>query len=221
MLQCEFSPDRDFPLVLTVPGLDSSGAAHWQTAWEQGRGDCERVDLGMWHAPRRNAWVTKLDQAIRRAGRPVVLCAHSLGCLAVAWWGALEGQPWGWPVAGALLVAPPDCERSDACATIGGFGPAPHQLLLFPSIVVASRDDPWCEIERARGMAGFWGSEFVDAGELSHINADSGLGAWGLGQALLDGLIAGTGAGSIAPEPQPFALTAELAARERVAERGW
>jgi len=49
------------PLILTVPGLNGSGPSHWQTLWEQTRDDIVRVDLGNWAAPRRNAWVTRLD----------------------------------------------------------------------------------------------------------------------------------------------------------------
>lgn len=73
------------PTVLTVPGLGNSGPAHWQTLWEQGRLDTHRVDLGMWDTPHRNAWVTKLDQAISSAQAPVILVGHSLGCQAIAW----------------------------------------------------------------------------------------------------------------------------------------
>ena len=184
------------PLVLTVPGLDSSGPLHWQTLWEQGRGDCERAELGMWSTPRRNPWVTKLDRAIRSSRAPVILCAHSLGCMAIAWWAAMEGQSYGWPVAGALLVAPPDCERRGACPEVAAFGPAPRVMLPFPSIVVASSNDPFASFARARAMAVLWGSEFVDAGELGHINADSGLADWHSGQQLLDGLIGRVAFGS-------------------------
>src|ERR1700744_378609 len=103
----QFSPDfPTLPTVLTVPGLNGSGPSHWQTLWEEARPDTLRVELGMWSMPHRNAWVTRLDQAIPAAQAPVVLAAHSLGCLAVAWWAELSGQPYGWPVAGALLVAP-------------------------------------------------------------------------------------------------------------------
>ena len=76
--------DRQQPIVLTVPGLNGSGPSHWQTLWEQSRPDTSRIELGMWSQPRRNAWVTKIDQAIRGAQPPIVLAAHSLGCLAVA-----------------------------------------------------------------------------------------------------------------------------------------
>jgi predicted alpha/beta hydrolase family esterase len=99
------------PTIVTVPGLNGSGPTHWQSLWERFRGDTVRAELGMWERPHRNSWVTKLDQTIRSVQAPVVLAAHSLGCIAVAWWAALSGQPYGWPVMGALLVAPADVDR--------------------------------------------------------------------------------------------------------------
>lgn len=177
------------PTVLTVPGLGGSGPAHWQTLWEQARPNTLRVDLGMWNTPHRNTWVTKLDQAIRAVEAPVILAAHSLGCLAVAWWAELTRQPYGWPVAGALLVAPADVERRDAPGELTAFAPTPKVLLPFPSMVVASRDDPWITIERALSLAIGWGSEFIDIGAQGHLNAASGLGCWSEGQALLDRVV--------------------------------
>jgi len=177
------------PTILTVPGLGGSGPSHWQTLWESARPDTVRVELGMWNTPHRNAWVSKLDQAIRQAKAPVVLAAHSLGCLAVAWWAEMTRQPYGWPVAGALLVAPADVDRPDARAELATFGPTPTGPLPFPSIVVASRDDPWIAIERAHSLAVGWGSHFVDAGEQGHLNAASGIGWWKEGQELLDRVI--------------------------------
>lgn len=181
--------DMRQPVVLTIPGLNNSGPGHWQTIWEETRGDCSRVDLGSWASPSRNSWVSRLDAAIRAAEGPIILAAHSLGCLAVAWWGALQSQSFGWPVAGALLVAPPDCERMETPETIGGFGPVPKVPLPFPSILVASRNDPYIFYERAHSIGKYWGSHIVDAGHSGHINADSGLGEWGFGQSLLDRLI--------------------------------
>lgn len=177
------------PQILTVPGLGNSGAAHWQTIWEQTRGDCRRIDLGNWDDPTRSGWVNRLDAAIRQANGPVILVAHSLGCLAVAWWGALQSQPYGWPVAGALLVAPPDCDRAELAPVLGRFGPVPKAPLPFPSILVASHDDPYIVFERAWAMGRAWGSRIVDAGHCGHINADSDLGVWRFGQGLLDRLV--------------------------------
>lgn len=175
--------------VLTVPGLDNSGPGHWQSRWERDHSSIARVDLGIWHSPRRNPWVTKLDQAIREAQAPVVLVAHSLGCLAVAWWAALAGQPWGSPVAGALLVAPPDLDTLEVLRIGQDFRPRPKVLFPFASIIVASSDDPYATLERQFDMAKDWGSHFVDAGLLGHINAEAGLVDWFEGQALLGRLI--------------------------------
>jgi predicted alpha/beta hydrolase family esterase len=187
-------PDEIEPLILTVPGLNGSGPAHWQSLWESSRPDTHRVELGMWENPRRNAWVTKLDQAIRNARAPVILVAHSLGCLAVAWWAQLSGQPYGWPVTGALLVAPSDVDRPDTRRELRDFAPSPRTTLPFPSIVVASSDDAWTSLQHARDLASYWGSHFVDAGPIGHINAASGVGWWDEGQALLDRVVRASGA---------------------------
>lgn len=181
------------PTVLTVPGLGGSGRSHWQSLWEEARPDTIRVELGMWSTPHRNAGVTRLDQAIRQAQAPVILAAHSLGCLGVAWWAELSPQPYGWPVAGALLVAPADVDRADAPEALKGFAPSPRTPLPFPSILVASQDDPWISIDRAHSLAVDWGSHFVDAGHQGHINAASGLGWWQEGQELLGRVIAASG----------------------------
>lgn len=201
------------PTILTVPGLNNSGPSHWQSLWERFRGDTLRVELGQWDRPHRNSWVTKLDQAIRTAQAPVILVAHSLGCQAVAWWAELSGQPYGWPVAGALLVAPADVDRHDAPAEIAGFAPSPAQVLPFPSILVASRDDPWIELGRARALAGQWGSHFVDVGCQGHINAASGIGDWQEGQDLLDRLI-DAASGVRTPAAMRAELTMSLASGE-------
>jgi uncharacterized protein len=191
----DFSGRR--PLILTVPGLNNSGPAHWQSLWEASRDDCARAELGHWAAPRRNAWVTRLDQAIRTSEAPVILAAHSLGCLAVAWWAELAGQPWGWPVAGALLVAPPDVNGIEFCEELHCFAPSPRTMLPFPSILVASEDDPYCPIQRAFDLARDWGSHFVNIGPAGHINAASGVGWWQEGEELLERLI-GSAQGPIA-----------------------
>lgn len=182
--------DGALPTILTVPGLGGSGPAHWQTLWEASRPDTHRIDLGMWDNPHRNAWVTKIDQAVRAARAPVIFAAHSLGCLAVSWWAEMSPQPYGWPVAGALLVAPADADRPGAARELQGFAPTPLKSLPFPSILAASTDDPWIAIERARDLASFWGSHFVDVGAQGHINAASGLGWWRDGQDMLDRVVA-------------------------------
>ncbi|CAH0496938.1 hypothetical protein NVSP9465_01987 [Novosphingobium sp. CECT 9465] len=180
------------PLILTVPGLNSSGPGHWQTLWEDSLPNCHRVDLGLWDDPHRNTWVNKINLAIQRADRPVVLVAHSLGCLAVAWWAEFE-QPSrpenGGKVIGALLVAPPDVEVRPIDRRLTRFAPFPHGEFPFPSFVVASRNDPYMGFGQARQLARAWGSRFADAGDVGHINAESDLGEWAFGQLLLNQLL--------------------------------
>lgn len=182
---------RRLPTCLTVPGLNGSGPDHWQSVWERERRDCHRIELGCWDSPQRNLWIGRIDDAVRRASGPVVLVAHSLGCLAVAWWAGLLGQDVTGPVAGALLVAPPDVERPDAPDVLRRFAPTPRAPLPFPAILVASSDDPYCVPKRAEEMAAAWLADFVRFEDRGHLNAASRLGAWDEGQGLLDRLLNG------------------------------
>src|SRR5580700_6095293 len=90
--------------ILIVPGLGNSGADHWQTRWQANLSTARRVEQDDWDAPRRDAWVARIREAVDAAARPVVIIAHSLGCTAVAHAAAdfLPGR-----VRGALLVTPP------------------------------------------------------------------------------------------------------------------
>jgi predicted alpha/beta hydrolase family esterase len=89
---------------------------------------------------------------------------------------------------------------------LAGFAPTPALALPFPSIVVASSDDPWISLSRARSLAAQWGSHFADIGAQGHINAASGIGDWAEGQAMLNGLVDVTTAGL-----SPAAMRASLA----------
>lgn len=177
------------PICLTLPGLDGSGPDHWQSRWEHERPGIERVELGNWSHPSRNLWISRLERTLARAPGPVVLVAHSLSCHLVAWWASLAGEAASRPVAGAMLVAPPDLDRVQIDPRIAAFAPTPRAVLPFPTVVVASRDDPWCSVSRAREMAGNWLAAFCDAGAHGHLNTQSGLGSWRDGQAVLDRLI--------------------------------
>lgn len=176
-------PDR--LRVLLVPGLGGSGPEHWQTIWAARRTDCAMVVQDDWTDPDPARWTATLDAAI--GDGPVVLVAHSLGCATVAHWAAAHDTR---RVAAALLVAPPDVERTDACTAILRFAPMPRAALPFRTTVVASRDDPYAGFDRARCFAEHWGSALVDAGFAGHINAASRLGDWGFGQVLLGELLA-------------------------------
>jgi len=91
--------------ILMVPGWSGSGLEHWQTRWVTQLKTARLVNQEDWIEPNREAWVSRVCQAVGEARKPVLLVAHSLGCMAVAHAGAhLLGQD----VAGAFLVAPAD-----------------------------------------------------------------------------------------------------------------
>lgn len=180
---------KEDPVILIVPGIHNSSPEYWQSLWETGRDDCRRVDLGMWDDPHRNTWVNKLNLAIHQAERPVILVAHGLGCLAVAWWAEFERPAYGNPVAGALLVAPPDVDRPGTDPRLARFGSCPRHPLPFPSFLVASDNDPHCPARTARMLARDWDCRFADAGAAGHLDATVGLGEWKFGERLLEQLL--------------------------------
>lgn len=173
-------------IILILPGLYNSGAGHWQTLWEGRLPNAQRVPQLDWDTPDRTDWVAALDTAIQNADGTVTLAAHSLGCALTLWWAAQHGAAaHASKVTGALLVAPPDVERADFPADVRGFAPMPRIRLPFNSIVIASRDDPWCALPKAQSWARDWGADFHDIGPRGHINSSSGLGDWEQGRVWL------------------------------------
>lgn len=165
---------------LIQPGWHGSEPEHWQSHWQHVLG-ASRVDNHDWSTPGLDDWVTALDAAVRRASRPVIVVAHSLGCATVAHHAARHGAR----VAGALLVAPADVERANAPDALRPFAPLPHAALPFPSLVVASDDDPFCPPPRSAQLARRWGSELVWLHRAGHINRASGHQRWDDGLAWL------------------------------------
>lgn len=162
--------------ILIVPGLGGSGPDHWQTRWEQKLSTACRVEQESWDRPESRAWTARIVEAVRRCERPAIIVAHSLGVVAVAQAG--PSLPPG-SVLGAFLVGLPDLERPDAPAEIDpDFAPMPRDPLPFPSLLVASRNDPYCSYDRAEDFSYAWGAALVDAGEAGHLNPESGFGPW-------------------------------------------
>jgi len=167
--------------VLVVPGLRDHVARHWQTQLIErlprvravppmGR---ENLDCDL--------RVEAIERAVRAIAGPIVIVAHSGGCIAVAHWAALTERP----VQGALLATPADFETPmpdgyptrDALEDAGWL-PVPRCRLPFPSIVAASRNDPLGRYERVAELGRDWGSRVVDLGEVGHLNPASGHGPW-------------------------------------------
>jgi predicted alpha/beta hydrolase family esterase len=65
----------------------------------------------------------------------------------------------------------------------------PTLTLPFPSIVIASENDPWCDLALSEQWAKAWGSEFHCIGAKGHINGEAGLEDWKQGLGWLSGLM--------------------------------
>jgi uncharacterized protein len=167
--------------ILILPGIGNSGPGHWQTRWQELLPGTSRVEQQDWDHAVCDEWVATLAATASAGGPRTVLVAHSLGCLQLAHWAASRRRR----IRGALLVAVPDPEGEAFPREAIGFSPLPLVRFAFPSIVVASSDDPYANIDHARRCADAWGSRLVTIGAAGHINAGSGLGDWAQGQALL------------------------------------
>ncbi|MFD1694013.1 RBBP9/YdeN family alpha/beta hydrolase [Roseibium aestuarii] len=178
--------------ILNLPGIGNSGQDHWQSLWEAGDNRFLRFQPTSWDAPELDDWIAALDRAIGVCSAPPVLVAHSLACLLVAHWAARTRVP----IAGALLVALPDPDGAAFPDAAASFRPVPAKALPFPSMVVASSNDPYGSVAYSQAQARLWGSRFLVLGDLGHINGSSGLGVWPEGLAILSVFI-----GSLTAQP--------------------
>ena len=170
--------------ILLVPGWGDSGEDHWQARWQRMR-TARRIEQDDWMRPQREAWTSRIREAVARAERPAVLVGHSLGVAAIVH--AAQGLPDGL-VAGAFLVGPADTEAREAWPlpqgqeawpeSIAEFAPMPMTKLPFPARMIASSNDSFCTIERAKAFAEAWGGDLSIMANAGHINAESGHGPW-------------------------------------------
>jgi predicted alpha/beta hydrolase family esterase len=189
--------------IVIVPGWRDSGPGHWQSLWAERFAHTVRVEQDDWITPLRAAWTSSVTRTILAQPGPVVLVAHSLGCIAVAHLPAEATTR----VQGALLVAPVDPERRGVLAD---FTPVPSNRLPYRNVLVASSNDPLCPIRQAGAYARAWGSELVRLQDAQHINIASGHGEWPLGVALLQSLLGEQGLVIRPPAPTPHARTSYL-----------
>ncbi len=194
------------PTVLIVPGLRDDVAAHWQTLLAaqlraQGRPVHDVPAMGREDLDCA-ARVAAIEREAQAVDGPIVVVAHSGGCVMVVHW-ARRAQSYASArqtqraVVGALLATPPDFERplpagypTLAALDAGGWLPVPRERLPFPSVVAASRNDPLGRFERVAELAQGWGSRLADLGEVGHLNPASGFGAWPRAVEFIDELAA-------------------------------
>ncbi len=173
------------PTVLIVPGLRDAVAQHWQTLLEARLRAVGRKVAAVAPMGREDlacaARVEAIEAAAQSVAGPLVVVAHSGGCIMLAHWAKQTTRA----VRGALLATPPDFEApmpagypTQDALRAGGWLPVPRTRLQFASIVAASRNDPLGWFDRVAALARNWGSELADLGRVGHLNPASGYGEW-------------------------------------------
>lgn len=164
--------------ILIVPGLRDSGPGHWQSWFEHTLGNTQRVDQADWERPCLPEWAARVGEVIAAQNESIWVVAHSFGCLAAVCAGFVCPSR----IRAALLVAPADPDRFGLATLL------PQQRLIFPSMIVASNNDPWVKAGVAEHWARVWGSSYRNIGSAGHINVDSGHGPWPQGLAFFEEL---------------------------------
>jgi uncharacterized protein len=162
--------------ILIIPGYQGSPEEHWQRRWAEKIATARLIDMPDQAHPKLGPWCDAIVAAVEKARHPVILVPHSLGVHAV-----IHAAPRlvGGKVKGAFLVAPPsETAMLDVEAIDMRFSPAPRDPLPFPSVLIASGNDPYCPILDAEEWAYAWGSAFSNAGDCGHLNVESGHGPW-------------------------------------------
>jgi len=172
---------------LMLPGIGGSDRDHWQSRWEDGNPCFNRFCPESWAAPELENWLAALEERVICHPEPPILVAHSLACLLVAHWAARTRCR----AAGAFLVSVPDPVGPNFPAVARSFAAPPSDPLPFPSLIVASEDDPYGSPVYAQRRAEEWDAGLVEVGAFGHLNSLSGLGDWPEGRRLLTAFEAG------------------------------
>ena len=173
-----------YPLI-TLSGYSGSGPDHWLSLWEASHPDIRKFIPDSWDSPDLANWIETLEMNVKGCPESPVIIAHSLSCLLVAHWAKHSQQK----IAGAFLVAAPDPDGTQFPQQAASFKKVPNSPLPFPSLLIASSNDPYGTLDYQRQRADQWQAELVELGPVGHINDQSDLRDWPHGQALLKNFI--------------------------------
>lgn len=146
------------PEGLSLVTLSDRKASGWgsQLDWA-GLGD--HIDCRASTRAERNLLGAKLDAAVTRADRAVLLVAEGASCFATAWWARLTPAAYVSRVAGALFFRPVEDER-EGDGLMQTFA-SPRTALPFPSIVLGNDREHADLLPHVRALADNWGSRVV------------------------------------------------------------
>lgn len=114
----------------------------------------DHIDYAADTPAQRNIWAARLDEAVRRADKPVLLIASGESCFATACWARLSPASYVSRVAGALLFTPHARKGGDPERFA-----SPRIVLPFPTAIVQGQRAPDARI---LALADSWGSRFLD-----------------------------------------------------------
>ena len=166
--------------ILVIAGYEGSGPDHWQSRLVTKLLSAHLVEQPDWLYGKLDVAVDTLVAAVAAGTKPVVFVAHSAGCILIAHAiHKMKEQGLTDRLKGGFLVAPPS---EESLGSVPGIDPefkhVPRDPLPFPSLLIASSNDPYATLEQSADLALAWGSELVEAGEQGHINVASGHGPW-------------------------------------------
>jgi uncharacterized protein len=183
------------PTVLIVPGLRDHVDVHWQTLLSKRLSKVKTVPPMGRNELECSKRIQAIEATIATIEGPVLIVAHSGGCIMVSHWARISSH--AHRVRGALLATPPDFERpmpegypSLDALSAGGWLPLARQRLPFRSLVASSDNDPLASRESVLTLASDWGSEVIDLGAVGHLNPASGYGEWAMANVLIERLSA-------------------------------
>ena len=175
------SSETTILVIAGYAGAAANGEAHWQARMVSKLSTAKIVEQEDWFYGSLSKAVAAVLDAVKATDKPVVFVAHSAGCTLVAHSiAALREAGVVDRVKGGFLVAPPSQQELAKLApkVDAAMLQVPRDPLPFPSVLIASSNDPFSTLEQSADLASAWGSQFVEAGEQGHINTASGHGPW-------------------------------------------
>ncbi|WP_326525353.1 alpha/beta hydrolase [Sphingomonas sp.] len=140
---------RRFSIITIAEG--NGRAPAWTSRLHWPRLGDDHLALEVEGADERAIWAARLDDAVLRADRAVLLVAEGLGCVATSWWARLSPRHYVDRVAGAVLIDPAD---ASADRPGGALFASPDVRLPFASVVLDGRGDG-----SADALVASWGSQ--------------------------------------------------------------
>jgi uncharacterized protein len=168
-----------------LAGYGNSIGDHWQAKWFRQLPNSVWVEQKSWDYPVCEEWVIELDKSLIKINQPVVIIAHSLGCLTFIEWAGQNRETCAEKITGAFLVAVPDADATNFPKDIKGYQFSSFEKLPVKSLMIASSNDPYASVDRTEFIAKQLGSELIWIGEKGHINLSAGFGDWLQGEKFL------------------------------------